>query len=229
MCCGEWGTLQTNITVMCRECSQCLGHTGFALAHGVCAFAVYTAQAPGFSAGELRRALGGVHFPGISHSGSGSWVLHKGGGSVGPVFSAFPRSKQLRWPGVCQAHILQVGRCILSPPPVPAAQVCPLFLSAGAASQVCPLFPLGSWSLAVTLLVDINHPGSQEDLVSNWEPAWSLIEDAISWAKFAPCLPALAVTSLPPCLQLGMGWSTAGLLSSGILSVPCSVSSLAVP
>ena len=37
--CGEGGTLQTNNTGMC---SQCLGHTGFAPAHGVCAFPVYT-------------------------------------------------------------------------------------------------------------------------------------------------------------------------------------------
>ena len=44
----------------------------------------------------------------------------------------------------------------------------------------------------------VNHPGSQEDLVSNWEPARSLVEDAISGAEFAPfqlwlsqaCLPA---------------------------------------
>ena len=38
----------------------------------------------------------------------------------------------------------------------------------------------------VTILVDVNHPGSQEDLVSNWEPACSLVEDAISGAEFAP-------------------------------------------
>ena len=29
LCCGEGGTLQTNITGMCGECWQCLGHTGF--------------------------------------------------------------------------------------------------------------------------------------------------------------------------------------------------------
>ena len=52
-CCGEGGTLQTNITGVCGECSQCLGHTGFAPTHGVCAFPVYTSQALGCSAGEL--------------------------------------------------------------------------------------------------------------------------------------------------------------------------------
>ena len=62
--------------------------------------------------------------------------------------------------------------------------------------------------MTATLLADVNHPGSQEDLVSNWEPAQSLVEDAISGAEFAPCLLALAVTCLPPCLQWGMGWPT---------------------
>ena len=38
--------------------------------------------------------------------------------------------------------------------------------------------------------MDVNHPGSQEDLVSNWEPARSLVEDAISGDEFVPCLPA---------------------------------------
>ena len=50
--------------------------------------------------------------------------------------------------------------------------------------------PPGSWSLAATLLADVNHPGSQEDEVSNWEPAHSLVEDAVSGAEIAaaPCL-----------------------------------------
>ena len=48
------------------------------------------------------------------------------------------------------------------------------------------------------LLADVNHPGSQEDLVSNWEPAHSLVEDAVSGAEFAPFLLALADTRLPP-------------------------------
>ena len=47
----------------------------------------------------LRQALGCVDFPDLSHSGSGSWVLHKGTDSVGPAFCALPRSEQLRRPG----------------------------------------------------------------------------------------------------------------------------------
>ena len=49
----------------------------------------------------LKRALGCVHFPGQSHSGSGSWILHKGAYSVGLAFCALPRFEQLRRPGAC--------------------------------------------------------------------------------------------------------------------------------
>ena len=72
--------------------------------------------------------------------------------------------------------------------------------------------------------MDVNCPGSQEDLVSNWEPAHSLVEDAVSGAEIAPHLPALDVTRLPLCLQRGMGRSAAGWLSSGVHSILCSVS-----
>ena len=84
--------------------------------------------------------------------------------------------------------------------------------------------PLGSRSLTVALLADINCPGSQKDLVSNWEPAHSLVEDAVCGAEIAPHLPALDVTRLPLCLQRGMGRSAAGWLSSGVHSILCSVS-----
>ena len=58
--------------------------------------------------------------------------------------------------------------------------------------------PLESSSLSATLLVDVNHPGSQDDMVSSWEPAHSLAEDAA-----APCLLVLTVAGLPICLQVG--------------------------
>ena len=35
-------------------------------------------------------ALGWIHVPGLSHSGSGFWVLLKGADSVGPAFCSFP-------------------------------------------------------------------------------------------------------------------------------------------
>ena len=91
LCCGEGGTLQTNITGVCGECSQCLGHTGFAPAHGVCAFPVYTAQTLGCSAGNcLMRALVCMHSPGLSCSCSGPQVLHKGADLVGLPFASVP-------------------------------------------------------------------------------------------------------------------------------------------
>ena len=68
LCCGEGGTLETNITGMCGECSQCLSHTGFVSAHSMCAFLVYTAQAPGCSVGELSKAGPGLLAPPTSRS-----------------------------------------------------------------------------------------------------------------------------------------------------------------
>ena len=67
------------------------GHTGFVPAHGVCAFPIYLLRLPFALQGNcLRRALGCVHFPGLSRSGSGSRVLHKAADSVGPAFCALP-------------------------------------------------------------------------------------------------------------------------------------------
>ena len=82
LCCGEGGILQTNTTGMCGECLQCLGHTGFAPTHCVCAFLVYTAQASGCSAAELSE--------------------------LGPGLPVFPRSMPLRFRflGTPQMHRL---------------------------------------------------------------------------------------------------------------------------
>ena len=57
----------------------------------------------------LKWALGWVHIPGLSCSGSGSQVLHKGTDSVGPEFCALPRSEQLRRLGAGQVHSSQLG------------------------------------------------------------------------------------------------------------------------
>ena len=82
VCCGEGEALQTNIVGVCGECLQGMEHTGFAPAHDVCASQVYTAQAPGCSAGVLSKA--------------------------GPAFHALPRSKLLRFrfSGSLQGHRL---------------------------------------------------------------------------------------------------------------------------
>ena len=142
LCCGEGGTLQTNITGMCGECSQCLGHTGFAPIHSVCAFPVYTVQVPSCSAGELSKAGPGLH--------------------------ALPRSKLLRFRflGSLQRH--RIGwACVLCPSQVREVQATRCLVSAlspgavhlitsavpaarfpvcavGAPPQVCHVSPLGS-------------------------------------------------------------------------------------
>ena len=75
----------------------------------------------------------------------------------------------------------------------------------------------------MTLLTDVNLPGSQEDVVSNWEPAHSLVEDAVSGAELAaaPCLLALAVAGQPLCLQGGralcgsQSWKARGCFNFG--------------
>ena len=91
LCCGEGGTLQTNITGVCGECLQHFSHTGFVPAHGVCAFPVYPVQALGCSARNcLRCTLGCMHFPVLNHSGSGSQILHKVQTWLGLRFVPFP-------------------------------------------------------------------------------------------------------------------------------------------
>ena len=105
LCCGEGGTLQTNITGVCGECSQCLGHSGFAPTHRACASPVYTAQASGCSAGDLSKA--------------------------GPGLCALPRPKPLkcRFWGTSQRHRLS-WVCVLCPLQVRAAQVTRCLVSA---------------------------------------------------------------------------------------------------
>ena len=94
----EGHCILTNTTGVCRERSQCLGHTGFAPAHPVCVFPVYTAQAPGCSAGELSKA--------------------------GPGLSALPRSKPLRFRFSGSPQRQRLGWvCVLCPSQVYAAQI----------------------------------------------------------------------------------------------------------
>ena len=95
LCCGEGGTLQANITGTCGECSQCLGHTGFAPTQCVC-------------------------FPGLHCSGS---RLLCRGTKVGPGLCALPRCTLLRFwfSGTPQRHRLS-WPSLLCPFQVQAAQ-----------------------------------------------------------------------------------------------------------
>ena len=112
LCCVEGGTLQTTITGVCGECSQCLGHTGFAPPpppRSRLSRSTLLSLQVALQGNCLKQSLGFVHFPGLSHSGSGSQVLHKGTDLAGPAFCALPRSGQLRRSGAWQAHTAQVG------------------------------------------------------------------------------------------------------------------------
>ena len=80
-CYREGGALQTEIAV-CGEHSPCSGHTGFAPFRGVCAFPIYTAQAPGCSIWSGPCVECGSSFP----------VLHKSADSVAPACCVFPAS-----------------------------------------------------------------------------------------------------------------------------------------
>ena len=75
------------------------------------------------------------------------------------------------------------------------------WVHSGSTTSDVPWVSSGGWSQAATLLADVNSPGSQEDMVSNWEPAHSLLEDAISGAKIAPPPPAIRLWLLPACLS----------------------------
>ena len=61
-----------------------------------------------------KQALHFVQFPGLSHSGSR--VFCKGTDSVGCVFCALLRSKQLRQPGAWGAHCPRWGVCLITSP-----------------------------------------------------------------------------------------------------------------
>ena len=67
---------------MCGEHSPCSGYTGFAPLTGVCAFPVYTAQAPGCS----------IWSRPCVECGSSFRVLHKSADSAAPACCVFPAS-----------------------------------------------------------------------------------------------------------------------------------------
>ena len=172
-----------------------------------CSFMVYTAQAPRCSAGELCK--------------------------LGPWLHALPRSKllRIRFSGTPQRRRL-CWACVLCRSQVRAAQATRCLVSALSLSGSCVLSPPGPSPLvsrvphgsAVSGVPCVSSgelisgcdlpgrcPGSQEDLVSSWEPAHSLVEDVLSGAEIAaaPCLQALAVSSLLLCLCAGRGRYTA--------------------
>ena len=125
-----------------EECLQCLGHIGFASAQ-VCVLSRSTLLRlqVALQGNCLKRALGWVHFAGLSRSGSGSWVLHKGTDLVGPEFC--PSQVRAAQATRCLVSALYLGRAvhlISSPVLVAWFPGC----TVGAPSQVCRVSPLGS-------------------------------------------------------------------------------------
>ena len=103
----------------------------------------YTADTPGCSPGSGPCAACGSRFR----------VLHKRADSVGPAFCAFPAQAAQAARSLTGA--LSPGAVRFLPSAVPA--------SVSTCTSWVPLVSvLGSWSLAATLPVDVNHPESQE-------------------------------------------------------------------
>ena len=207
LCCWEGGTLQTNTTGMCGECSQWMDHTGFATIQGAYMSRVYTAQSPECSATALSQAaLHFMYFTDISHSGS--WVLCKGT-DLGWLCILCPsqvRTAQVTSAG--QAHCPMWAVHLINLPG-PCHSVPQVHHDSTVPGVVCVSFGM--------LISGCDNPsGCQPSRipgrqVSKWEPAHSLVEDMVSGAEIAgtPCLQALAVSCLPICL-----WGGRALYSS---------------
>ena len=130
--------LQTNDTGVR---SQCLSHTGSAPAHGACSLPAHTAQALGCSPGNNPRlALGCMHLPGPSRSGSGTQVVLRGADSVGAAF-------------LCSSQ-------------VQAAQVMRCLVGAVAATYRLPAIWFSGCTTGAPSQADVDHPEPQEVLVS---------------------------------------------------------------
>ena len=135
----------------CRQISLCVGSThrvpatlGLPLLTGVCAFPVYTAQAPVCSIGNRP----------CTACGSSFWVLHKSVDLVAPAFCVFP--------GLSGSGSQELDGSILPGCGAPFPLRGPsLFLRALVRCQRL-VFVLRSWPLAVTLpAVDVDHLDSQ--------------------------------------------------------------------
>ena len=203
LCCGEGGTLQTNIAGMCGKCSQCFrlwDHPGFAPAHS------------------------SMCFPG-PHC-SGCRVLCRTLSKAGPGFCALPRSKLLgfRFSGMPQGHRLG-GACVLCPSPVRAAQVTRCLASCDLSPPLSlllgflgvQLVHLLRWAMCLFWGADLwlgpsRHMSTIQNPKKSWlamKPACSLVEDASLGLRLPPSssgCPSLPVSS--------WGWAGLQLASS---------------
>ena len=137
------------------------------------------------------RALSCRHFPGLSRSGSGSRVLHKGADSVGPAFCAFP------------VRAAQAARRLMSALSSGAARLLPSpsqtrFLGMLVRCALCLFWVADLWLQPSQHMSTIQN--LKKSLVRNWKPVCSLVGDAVSyrvcpfpaWQPPPPCLLPLA-------------------------------------
>ena len=143
LCCGEGGALQTNVTGVNGEHSQCSSQTVVALLTGVCS--------PRLHCSGSRLLLG--NGPCVV-CGSSFRVLHKSADSVGPAFCAFSA-------GAAQAArsltgALSLDAVCLLPSVVPAS------VSECAGRVRVPCVCSRELASSCDLLADVSHPESQE-------------------------------------------------------------------
>ena len=162
LCCGKGETLQRNTAGLWGGGAHSKGTTLGLHSLSSMYSLVPTAQTPGCSARALSQ--------------------------VGPAFRALPWSKLLWLSGTPQGPRPRLAVRFALCPSYSGNQVLdectapggPWVLStslvlgapfprcaAGAQAQLCRVSPLGNWSQAVTLLADLNHPGSQDDVIGN--------------------------------------------------------------
>ena len=173
------------ISLACVGSSRSVSATlGLPHTLSMCAFPVYTAQASDCSAAELSKAG-----PGLCALPSSKLLRFR--------FLGSPQRHRLSWACILcfsQVRAAQVIRCLVSAlsqvggasyhHPGPSHSVS--WVSRESALSSVPCVSSGELISDCDPLVDVNHLGSQEDLVSNWEPACSLVEDDISGAEIAP-------------------------------------------
>ena len=169
-CCGEGGALQTNVTGLCGEHSQCSGHTGFAPTPSVCAFPVtlLRVQAALLGAGPELRALPRPK----------------------PLrfrFSGTPQRCRLRWacvlclPGLSSSGRQELDECTCSRCRVPYPLRGPSL-----SFQLVQCSSCLSWGADLCLRPSRQMSTIQnlrKCLVRNWKPVCSLVGDSVSGAE----------------------------------------------
>ena len=156
---------------------------------------VHTAQGPGWSQGHCPKwALRIMHFPGLGHSGSQLLCKSTDPDGLGILCCSQVQATQATR---CLANALSQVACFMH---LPGPSCSVSWVHHEGTVPGVPCVSSGEWSQAVTLLVAVNHLGSQEDVVSNRQPAHSLVEDVVSGSDCSGPLPlTLAVAHLPLC------------------------------